>query len=220
MHRVSLLTTPATRALTAIGALLLIVAIGCEPKQVSEVPNLSGEKRADSSDRSIPGGKTLAAALALLDPRIEEPSALGRRRADFQSKLAALIPKPEQRASLGFDELTRWHQLYESRVEEYHRAVAGLDKQLRTVLKPAKGQELRVDDRAQATMCTLGAADGSGTICQKVVGYAQIGHEARAMTAAMTAVTEAQWHLLDQMARLRSRLDPDLAAASKLSASN
>jgi len=202
------------RLLFVLGAFGCCVLLGCEPKPVSEVPNLSGEKRADSSDRDIPGGKTLAASLTLLDPRIEDPTALGRRRGDFLAKLKAMVPTAEERAKLGFDELVRWHQLYERRVDAYQKAVSGLDGQLAGVLQPKKGHELRVDDAGQASMCER--VEGAEPRCRKVVGYAQLGHEVRALESAMSAVTEAQWHLLDQMARLRARLDPELAKASKL----
>ena len=196
----------------AVVSIALLVFTGCEPKRVAEVPNLSGEKLPDSADRAIPGGETLAVSLALLDPRIDDPSALGRRRADFIAKLKALIPDPKARAEHGFDELVRWHQLYEKNLDSYQKAVAGLDKQLKGVLEPPKGNRFQVDDRGQATMCKLGtAADGSDTECRRVVGYAQLGHEARELQTSMAAVTEAQWHLLDHMAKLRARLAPGTA---------
>ena len=136
-----------------IPALALITFGGCDPKPIADLPGLSAEKKADSSERAIPGGKTLATALTLLDPRVSDPEMLDRRRNDFEGRLKVLGPEKADRERLGFDRVIRWHNLYTRRLKEQNRAVESHRKRLSELLRPPVGKFIRIDETGTARLC-------------------------------------------------------------------
>ncbi len=176
---------------------------GCKAKPTGEVPTLSGEKKEPTAERDLPGGKTLATALTLLDPRVSDPAQLDTRRADFQQKLTTLIPDAKTRQKLGFDNLLRWHRLFTRRLQQRQRTIEGHRRLLKRVLKPGKGKSVTIDGDGRVRSCEN---DGP---CEMIPGHDQLDSELSTTNDDLRGLIEAQWYLLTHLDRLRARLDPD-----------
>lgn len=195
---------------------LATTVLGCKPKPIAEVPSLSNSKGPDTTDRELPGGKTIAAALPLLDPRSGDFDELARRRHQFEEKLAALVPVVADREALGFQGLLAWHELYARRRQALDRAIDSLKKGTAGVLAPGAGFETRIDATGQAKICPIAAdpstpaAEGS---CRRVTGFRQLESDFGGVTSAVADALEAQWFVMANLDALRARLDPVAAAA-------
>lgn len=208
------MTVPGGWVVIGVAAALALTFGGCDPKPLAELPSLDGKPRPDSTDRTVPGGKTLATALLLLDPRAGDAADLDRQRGDFEHKLVALVPVREDRTRLGFERVLRWHRLYARRLAEYQRLVAAHSERLEKLLQPATGAWLRVDHHGIAMMCRP-ASDSSAPECRQVPGLQQLQHGVKAIADGASAALEAEWYLLTHLTRLRARLDPDSLNSSE-----
>lgn len=218
--------------------IVLMLITACDPKPIADLPALDGKKRPDVSDRELPGGKTLAAALSLLDPRVGNVAELDQRRADFEQKLEALVPDKAQRETMGFARVLRWHRLYTRRLNEQKRAYEGHRQRLKEALEPPRKHWLTVDDNGTARLCRKGqvaalvpehqptrdkndtpkAPDEPPPVCKQVPGYAQLGHEVDQFASGLDSLVEAEWYLMNHISRLRAKLDPAAFVASNVPA--
>ena len=99
------------RILALVCILCLPWGTGCEPKPVSEVPSISGQKAPNSSERDRPQPETIAAVMGLLDPRGTNIERLDQQRAEFENRLRILLPRQEDRDRLEARTLLRWHRM-------------------------------------------------------------------------------------------------------------
>ncbi|MFT7626289.1 MAG: hypothetical protein ACI9WU_005484 [Myxococcota bacterium] len=201
-----------TRALLLATTLAALTA--CDAKPKGEIPSLASNKTSKASERDVPNGPTLAAALDLLDPRSADPRDLDRRRTEFEQKLSTMVPDAAERKRMGFDEVLRWHKLFARRMESRKRSLTGHRKRLVAALKPAKGHVIRVDANGVARTCALEAEarptkPGESTgACKTIPGHAQLDAELGTADADLRGLVEAQWYLQTQLQRVRTYLDP------------
>lgn len=184
------------RAASALALALLVV--GCKAKPIAEVPSLSADKGPDTTDRPTPSGKTLAAALPLLDARITGPAELERRRAEFEQRLNTLVTDPKTRDNLGFTSLLSWHQVYSRGRSSWLKAAADLDDRLHALGRPPKGHELRIDENGVARVCPVGTPDA----CRPVTGPAQLDGDAGRLAEQLDTLLEAHWFLVTGLEKL------------------
>lgn len=202
------------------------------------MPTLSGRKEPARADRDTPDGKTLAAALALLDPRVVDPAQLDVRRADFERQLRALVPDRDARRKLGFDRLLRWHQLYTRQLVEHRRNVDAQRARLKELFGPPKEHWIEIDPSGVARLCmrppepapvlevtapkkpTKVSAPvvvaAPPPFCRPVAGLPQLQHEVDVLDDGVRSLVEAEWYLVTHVDRLRARFDPEGARSMPL----
>ncbi len=226
------------RALAALS--LLLLAVACEPKPIAGLEALSrGTKDVvQVDDRPMPGGKTIAATLSLLDPSLRDPKALDARRIEFEEAIGALVPDPEQRKRLGLQRLVQWHKLYTQHLTQHESDLAAHERRLRELLKPPRSAWLEVLDNGNARLCekappppppapeTDDAAEPKKgkkaktaepapcpppppePVCKPVPGLGTVFDDLDHIARSVRSLTESQWYLLSHLARLRATLDP------------
>lgn len=215
-----------TRCVPILAAALALAA--CDLKPLAQLPSLGGEKPKDTSDRELPGGKTLAKALTLLNTRSTKPAELDAKRQAFERKITVLVPSKKDREEMGFDRVIGWHDLYTKRLAAHQRALASHRKQLLRFLKPARGTYLEIDDAGLARTCTRRAVEkappvlklpapaggtapgGKGAVdCRRVPGFPRMAHEIDALGKGVDSLLEAERFLSGHLGRLHARLDPE-----------
>lgn len=201
--------------------LVAVATSGCDPKPVSEIPSISGQKAPDHTDRSTPDASTIMTILDLLEPRGTDIERLDRQRNEFQSRIRILLPKPSEQQANELDTLVRWHRLYTRRLREHDRTLRTAREQADAIYRPTRGFQVTINEDGVAKRCRLPPprpADPTvgppnlryeipePTECKVQPGYAQFDYQLNAASAELRSVLEAQWHLIQRIEKVRERL--------------